>query len=199
MILLPAAVDALGNPKVLVLIDERVGEQIREQSSDEIFLHSAAEREIAKVFTEAGFNVVDPSWDAASGYIDLDVARAMTDEGKLREVADMFDADVIVTGQAYALSFTIFKPSVFTKVYYVRSRVKLQAILTNSASQVESGAVEERLRGVSVEDSAVSSIRLSAFKTGNSLLYQVTRALITEREGKTLGRSREDSPEEIVS
>ena len=75
----PAVIDALGNPRIMVLLDERIG--------DKPSFLSTAESEVLRVFEKAGYLLVDATQAGTLKDIDLAAARSADDPEKLREIA----------------------------------------------------------------------------------------------------------------
>ncbi|MDR1978151.1 MAG: hypothetical protein LBQ42_05405 [Synergistaceae bacterium] len=176
----PAAIDALGNPRIMVLIDEKIGETYP-------FI-STTEGELLKVFEKAGYQLADPSQSDALKNIDLDAARRSSDPELLREIARTFRAEVLISGKAYGSSFTRQKIS-GVDIYGVRSTVQLRAVLSNSAYMLGSDAIEEKTKGISEEDGAIKGFQAAAPKAGKSLVHKVAYALISGSAGGIPGRT----------
>jgi predicted Fe-Mo cluster-binding NifX family protein len=170
----PAAIDALGNPRIMVLMDERVGDKISSPST--------AEAEVLSAFEKAGYLIVDPARERTLRGIDLEAARHSEDPEKLREVARAMGADVLITGQAYGNSFAR-QTSSGVDIYGVRTTIQLKAVLANSAYHLASDAIEEKTKGVSVEDGAIKGFRLGASKAAGSMVNKVAYALVSGAAG----------------
>jgi predicted Fe-Mo cluster-binding NifX family protein len=169
----PAAIDALGNPRIMVLMDERV--------SDKTSSPSTAEAEVLRAFEKAGYLIVDSARGTLHG-MDLEAARKSADPEKLREVARAMGADVLITGQAYGQSFAR-QTSSGVDIYGVRTTIQLKAILANSAYHLASDTIEEKTKGVSVEDGAIKGFRLGASKAAGSMVNKVAYALVSGAAG----------------
>ena len=176
----PAVIDALGNPRIMVLLDERIG-------GEPSFL-STAESEVLRVFEKAGYLLVDPTQAGALKDIDLAAARSANDPEKLREIARDFQADVLIYGKAYASAYADQKIS-GVRIYGVRSTVQLRAVLAASAYQLGSDAYEEKQKGTSVEDGAVKGLKPGASRAGKSLVNKIAYALISGSAGGIPGRT----------
>jgi hypothetical protein len=176
----PVMIDMLGNPRVMVLIDERIGDK-------QSFL-SSTEGEVLRVFEKAGYLLVDPSQAGLLKDIDLDAARQNQDPDALREIARTFRADVIISGKAYGSSFANQKIS-GVNIYGVRSTVQLRAVLTNSAYMLGSDTIEEKTQGVSVEDGAVKGFQAGTPKAASSLVHKVAYAMVSGSAGGIPGKT----------
>lgn len=176
----PVAIDALGNPRIMVLLDERIG--------DKSSFLSTAESEALRVFEKAGYLIVDPTQAGNLKDIDLAAVRQSGDPEKLREIARDFQADVLIYGKAYASAFADQKIS-GVRVFGVRSTVQLKAVLASSAYQLGSDTFEEKTKGVSVEDGAIKGLKPGAAKASKSLVNKIAYALISGSAGGIPGRT----------
>ena len=128
----PDVIASLGNPRVMILIDERVG--------DETPFISAVESETLRIFERAGYLIVDP--DQTKTLLHLDAKSAFSEDPvKLAEAAKTLRADIIIVGRAYANAFARQKIHGIT-LYGVKGTVQLKAVLTKTAYQVTSKTVE---------------------------------------------------------
>ncbi|MDR1377219.1 MAG: flagellar assembly protein T N-terminal domain-containing protein, partial [Synergistaceae bacterium] len=130
----PAVIDALGNPRIMILIDERIEGG---QGDAGVFI-SATENETLRVFEKAGYLLVDP--DQARALLSIDPAAAYNDPSKLMDAARTLRADVIILGKAYAIAQAGSREGI--RLYRVKSTVQLKAVLTQTAYQIGSKAVE---------------------------------------------------------
>lgn len=176
----PAVLDALGNPRVMVLLDERIGDK-------RSFL-STAESETMRVFEKAGYLLVDSTQASILKNIDLDAVRESADPEVFRQLARDFQADVLIYGKAYASSFANQVVS-GVRIYGVRSTVQLKAVLANTAYQLGSDAVEEKTKGVSVEDGAIKGLQPAAMKASGSIVHKIAYTLISGSAGGIPGRT----------
>ena len=176
----PATIDALGNPRIMVLIDERVGDK-------QSFL-SVTEGELLRVFEKAGYLIVDPTQAGILKDIDLQAARVSGDSEELRDIARSFNADVLITGKAYSRTLSSQVVS-GVRIFGVASTVQLRAVLANSAYQLGSDMIEEKAKGTSAEDGAVKSFKPAAAKAGASIVHKVAYAMISGSAGGIPGRT----------
>jgi hypothetical protein len=176
----PAVLDALGNPRLMVLIDER----IEEKSS---FL-STAESEVMRVFEKAGYLLVDSTQATILKNIDMEAIYVKNDPEAFRQIARDFQADVLIYGKAYGSSFTNQRVEGI-RIYGVRSTVQLKAVLSNTAYQLGSETFEEKSKGVSVEDGAIKGLKIAAEKASNSIVNKIAYALISGSAGGIPGRT----------
>ncbi len=89
----PAVIDALGNPRIMVLLSTSA-------SATSLLPLHGGER-VLRVFEKAGYLLVDPTQAGTLKDIDPHAARS----AKLREIARDFQADVLIYGKAYASSY----------------------------------------------------------------------------------------------
>jgi hypothetical protein len=175
----PAVLDALGNPRVMVLIDERIGD-------DHVFL-STTEGEVLRVFEKAGYYLVDPSQSELLTGIDLDAARRSGNPEQMREIARTFRADVLIFGKAYASAFTRQRIS-GVNMFGGRSTVQLRAVLSNSAQMLGSDTIEEKFVGLNQEDGAIKGFRTAASIAGKSVVHKIAYTLVSGSAGGIPGR-----------
>ncbi|MCL2147058.1 MAG: hypothetical protein FWH52_04530 [Synergistaceae bacterium] len=176
----PAVLDALGNPRLMVLIDERI--------SDKNSYLSTTESEVMRVFEKAGYLLVDSAQAAMLQDIDLNAVYAKNDPEAYRQIARDFQADVLIYGKAYGSAFTTQKVS-GVNIYGVRSTVQLKAVLSGTAYQLGSETFEERSKGVSAEDGAIKGLKIAAEKASNSIVNKIAYALISGSAGGIPGRT----------
>ena len=176
----PAVLDALGNPRLMVLIDERISEK----SS---FL-STAESEVLRVFEKAGYLLVDSAMAAVLKDIDLNAVYAKDDPEEYRQIARDFQADVLIYGKAYGSPFASQRIEGIN-IYNVRSTVQLKAVLSDTAYQLGSETYEESNKGVSAEDGAIKGLKIAAEKASNSIVNKIAYALISGSAGGIPGRT----------
>lgn len=176
----PVVIDALGNPRIMVLLDERIG--------DKPSFLSTAESEVLRVFEKAGYLLVDPTQAGTLKDIDLAAARSEGNPERLREIARDFQADVLIYGKAYASAYADQKIS-GVRIYGVRSTVQLRAVLASSAYQLGSDTYEEKQKGTSVEDGAVKGLKPGASRAGKSLVNKIAYALVSGTAGGIPGRT----------
>lgn len=176
----PATIDALGNPRIMVLIDERVGDK-------QSFL-SVTEGELLRVFEKAGYLIVDPAQAGALKDIDLQAARVSGNPDELRDIARTFNADVLITGKAYSRTLSSQVMS-GVRIFGVASTVQLRAVLANSAYQLGSDTIEEKEKGMSAEDGAAKSFKTAASKAGKSIVHKIAYSMISGTAGGIPGRT----------
>ena len=178
----PAVIDALGNPRVMVLLDERI-----EDKTPFLF---TAEAEVLRVFEKAGYTLVDPEHAELLKDIDLTAARRSDDPERMRELARDFHADILVRGKAYAHIYNHAHRLGHSWVN-TQSTVQLRAILSDTGQMVGSEAFSTRDTngGGTVEDSAIRSLKPSAGNAASSIVHKVAYALISGPVGGVSGRT----------
>ena len=179
-ILGPAVLDMLGNPRVMVLVDEVV-------EGERQFL-STAGGEVLKAFQKAGYLIVDPSQAGAIREGELEAARVSGDPAKLQEVARSFQSDVIIHGKAQGNSFTKQKIEGVT-LFGVRSQLQLKAIISQNAYVIATEIAEEKTRGTSPVDGAVKGFGMLAPRIAGELVHKVAYALVSGSSGGVPGRT----------
>ncbi len=175
----PAVIDALGNPRVMVVVKEEI-------NNKKPFL-PVTEGEILKIFQKAGYMMVDPQQVEALRGRELELAKQTQDIQKLKELAKTFDADVLIYGVAQSEVYSKQKISGQT-LYGVRSRLQLKAILTQTAQIIATEVPEVKKVGVSPEDGATKGLKIAASKAAKSLIHKVAYALVSGTRGGVPGR-----------
>jgi hypothetical protein len=176
----PAVLDALGNPRVMVLIDERIDDT-------QSFL-STTEGEVLRVFEKAGYYLVDPGQSELLKDINLNEAKRAGDPEQMRDIARTFRADVLVFGKAYASAFTKQKIS-GVNIIGGRSTVQLRAVLSNSAQMLGSDTIEEKTICLNKEDGAIKGFKIAASIAGKSLVHKIAYSLVSGSAGGIPGRT----------
>jgi hypothetical protein len=178
----PAVIDALGNPRIMVLIDERIGEG---QTDAGVFL-SASESETLRVFEKAGYLLVDP--DQAHALLNIDPAMAFNDPSKLMDMARTLRADVIVLGKAYAVSQPGKREGI--TFFRVKSTVQLKAVLTRTAYQIGSKTVERetgKKPALSVKEGADRCFAEAASIASKEIVHKIAYSLVSGAAGGVPG------------
>ena len=128
----PDVIAMLGNPRIMILVDEKVG--------DTRPFISTTEAELMRIFEKAGYLLVDP--DQAKVLLHLDPSQAFDDPIKLAETARTLRADIIIVGRAIAGAFAKQKKYGVT-LYGVSGTVQLKAVLTKTAYQISSKTINQ--------------------------------------------------------
>lgn len=162
----PDVIASLGNPRVMILIDERVG--------DETPFISAVESETLRIFERAGYLIVDP--DQTKTLLHLDAKSAFSEDPvKLAEAAKTLRADIIIVGRAYANAFARQKIHGIT-LYGVKGTVQLKAVLTKTAYQVTSKTVERatgKKPAQTVEGGAERCFKEATDAAADEIVYKI--------------------------
>ncbi|MDR1649489.1 MAG: hypothetical protein LBR71_04445 [Synergistaceae bacterium] len=178
----PAVIDALGNPRVMVLLDERIEGA---QGDAGVFL-SASESEALRVFEKAGYLLVDP--DQAHALLNIDPAAAYSDPSKLMDMARTLRADVIVLGKAYAVSQPGKREGI--TLFRVKSTVQLKAVLTRTAYQIGSKTVERetgKKPALSVKEGADRCFAEAASIASKEIVHKIAYSLVSGSAGGVPG------------
>jgi hypothetical protein len=181
----PAVIDALGNPRIMILIDERI-EGREEKNEDRNEWISAAESETLRVFEKAGYLLVDR--DQARALINLDPSSAFSDPNKLMNAAKTLRADVIVVGKAYAISQAGKREGI--TLFKVKSTVQLKAVLTKTAYQIGSKAVERetgKKPTLSVKEGADRCFTEAAAVASKEIVHKIAYFLVSGSAGGVPG------------
>ena len=164
----PVVIDALGNPIVMLLVNERIG---REKP-----FVSTVESAMLVVFQKAGYQLVDPS-QISKNEKRLAALKAMSGDLSLaKELAMKHNADVVVYGKAMAFAYT--KQKLYGQVIYgVKGELQVRAVVSQTAQIVDSLSISARQKGMSLEDGAVKVFKQLGYKAGKSVMYKVAYAL----------------------
>lgn len=164
----PAVIDALGNPRVVVLVDEVIG-------GKRPFL-VASEGQVEAAFQRAGYLMLDKGQLDAIASKKAEAARISGDDSALAELARDFDADVILYGKGQSSSFTRQKISGQT-IHGVRTLFKLKAVISQTGQSLGVEVPDVRTKGMSEEDGAIKGLKEAADKASFSLVNEVAYAL----------------------
>ncbi|MBQ7569776.1 MAG: hypothetical protein IJT22_02485 [Synergistaceae bacterium] len=162
----PDVIASLGNPRVMILIDERVG--------DEVPFISAVESETLRIFERAGYLIVDP--EQTRTLLRMDPKSAFSEDPvKLAEAAKTLKADIIIVGRAYANAFAKQKIHGIT-LYGVKGTVQLKAVLTKTAYQISSKTVEKatgKKPAQTVEGGAERCFKEATSAAADQIVYKI--------------------------
>ena len=181
----PAVIDALGNPRIMVLIDERI-EGREDANEDRNEWISATESETLRVFEKAGYLLVDR--DQARALLNIDPASAFSDPSKLADAAKTLRADVIVVGKAYAVSQPVKIQGI--TLFRVKSTVQLKAVLTRTAYQIGSKAIERetgKKPTLSVKEGADRCFTEAASIASKEIVHKIAYFLVSGSTGGVPG------------
>lgn len=176
----PVVIDALGNPRVMVLVDEAI-------EGERPFL-STVEGEVLQIFERAGYLLVDPGQAGTLDKRQLDLARETGDVAKLQELAQTFRADVLIYGKAQGVAYTRQKIEGIT-LFGVRSQVQLKAVIAQTAYVLGTEVFEARDKGTSAQDGAVKAFKKTAPQAASALVNKVAYALVSGSAGAMPGRT----------
>jgi hypothetical protein len=171
----PAVIDALGNPRIMLWIDEKIDSKPSDLSS--------TESEALRVFEKAGYLLVDPS--QAKALIKLDPESAYNDPSVIMEAARTLRADVIILGKSY--SFTDFNGKINgIMMYRMKSSVQLKAVFTRTAYQVGSKTVDRNTGkepALSKEAGADRTFKEAASIASKEIVHKIAYALVSGSPG----------------
>ncbi len=176
----PVVIDALGNPRVMVLVDEAI-------EGEKPFL-STVEGEVLRLFEKAGYLLVDPQQARALSDTEVELAKSTGDTAKLQELARTFQADVIIYGRAQAVPYAKQRVE-GVSIAGVRTQVQLKAIITQTAYVLGTQNFEHKDKGTSVQDAAVKGFTASAHEAALALVHKVAYAMVSGSAGGIPGRT----------
>jgi hypothetical protein len=163
----PVTLDMLGNPRVVVILDERIADK-------QPFLFTS-ESEVERVFQNSGLYIVNKDQADKLAGISLEEARLRQNDEEMLRIARNFRADILVSGKAYAGSFVSAKAAGHT-VFSGRASIQLRAVLTNTAQQIGFDAFEadqKITRGTTVEDAAIKGFQKCAPEAAKKMINSV--------------------------
>ena len=161
----PEVIAMLGNPRIMILVDEKVG-------GSRPFI-STTEAELMRIFEKAGYLIVDP--DQAKTLLHLDPTQAFDDPVKLSEAARTLRADIIIVGRATAGAFASQKVYGIP-LYGVSGTVQLKAILTQTAYQISSKTISRstgKKPAQTVGGGADRCFRSAAAEAAEQIVYKI--------------------------
>lgn len=164
-ILGPEIISMLGNPRVMICVDERVGK-------DAPFI-STVETELLRIFEKAGYLIVDP--DQAKMLLTLDPQKAFNDPSTLAGAARTLRADIIILARALAGSFANQKIHGIN-LYGVSGTVQLKAVLPNTAYQISSKTISGstgKTPAQSVSGGAGRIFRSAVAQAAEEIIYKI--------------------------
>ena len=160
----PAVIDALGNPRVMIMLEEGM-----------------ARNSVQKIFEQAGYMIINPTQAQILKNIDLEAARAGGDYSRIRDVARDFHADVLIMGRSNAA--TVNKQRINGQMLYaVASTVRLEAVLSDTAQTIGSEEFSWRPHklidcSLSHGEGAAKGLNFCATKAATSIVNKVAYAL----------------------
>ncbi|HQH78443.1 MAG TPA: hypothetical protein PK535_05720 [Synergistaceae bacterium] len=176
----PVVIDALGNPRVMVLVDEAI-------EGEKPFL-STVEGEVLRLFEKAGYLLVDPQQARTLSDTEVELAKSTGDTARLQELARTFQADVIIYGRAQAVAYAKQRVE-GVAIAGVRTQVQLKAIITQTAYVLGTQNFEHKDKGTSVQDAAVKGFTASAHEAALALVHKVAYSMVSGSAGGIPGRT----------
>ena len=170
----PAVIDALGNPRVLIMIENQT-----------------VKNDVQKIFEQKGFMIINPEHAARLQNIDENFARDVNDPVKLRDAAKNFRADVIITGQSG--STVVLKQKLWGHTLYkVASNVRLEAFLADTAQTIGSenfswAPAKQKDGSLSFAEGSSKGLHYCATKAANSIVNKVVYGLTSGQKGTGTG------------
>ena len=175
----PAVIDALGNPRVMIVVDEAIDGQ-------KPFL-STVEGTTLALFQKAGYLMVDQEQAMSLHKSEWDMAERTGDMDRLKELAKTFQADVIIHAKAQSVTYTT-QHAAGQKLWGVRSQLQLKAVITQTGYVLGSEIPEVKQIGVSAQDGAVKGLKIAAEKASSGLVNKVAYSLVSGSAGGVTGR-----------
>ena len=177
-ILGPQIISKLGNPRVMIIVDERVGKEAP-------FI-STVEGELLRMFENAGYLIVDP--DQAKMLLNLDPQKAFNDPSLLSGAARTLRADIIILARAIAGAFANQKIHGIN-LYGVSGTVQLKAVLTQTAYQISSKTISGATGKKPVQTvggGAERIFRSAVSQAAEEIIYKIAYSMASA--GSALGK-----------
>ena len=172
----PAVIDALGNPRVLLMIENDTVRSV-----------------VRQVFEKAGYMIINRERAEQLQNIDADYARAVNDPARLREVAKDAHAEVLIVGTGRATQQMV--QSIYgQKIYKVASNVKLEAVLADTSESIgffESSwqPANYKQASFSYGEGAGKGLNICANNVASEMINKIAYALTSGRAGSLPGRT----------
>ena len=172
----PAVIDALGNPRILILIDNPTVQGI-----------------VRQVFERAGYMIINRERAAQLQEIEADYARATNDPARWREVAKDMHAEVLIMGSGGSRQLMV--QSIYgQKIYKVASSVRLEAVLADTSESI--GFFDASWQPSSYSQASFSfsegsgkGLTYCANKVATEMVNKIAYALTAGRAGSIPGRT----------
>jgi hypothetical protein len=164
----------------MVIVDEAI-------EGEHPFL-STVEGEVLTSFKNAGYLIVDQDQVKSNHAREYEAAQQTGDVQKLTELAQRFDADVVIYGKAQSVSYTKQKIEGQT-LYGVRSQLQLKAIITHTGYVLGAEIPEVKKTGSSPQDGGIRGLQEASRKASNSLINKVAYSLVSGSSGSVPGRT----------
>ena len=173
----PQIISMLGNPRVMIIVDEKVGKEAP-------FI-STVEGELLRIFERAGYLIVDP--DQAKTLLNLDPQKAFNDPSLISGAARTLRADIIILARAVAGAFANQKIHGIN-LYGVSGTVQLKAVLTQTAYQISSKTISGgtgKKPAQSVSGGAERIFKSSVAQAAEEIIYKIAYSMASA--GSALG------------
>ena len=164
----PAVIDALGNPRIMIMID-----------------NGTARNAVQKVFEKAGYMIINVPHAKVLGNIDLELARMKGDYGQITSAMKNFRADVLIMGSGGA-SVSTKQRILGQTIYAVNSSARIEAVLADTAQVIGSEGFSSRQKAISYGEGAGKGISSCATKAANSIVYKIAYALSGQSSTRTV-------------
>ena len=166
----PEVISMLGNPRVMIIVDEEAGKN-----------SSVVEEELLSIFENAGYLIVDR--DQAQTLLALDPKRAFSDPEMLTAAAKTIKADIIIVARAssgakHAQRFGI-------NMYQPSGSVQLKAVLTKTGYLISSSRVSRGTKNWQGNSYAGGYVKSAAKQAVEEIIYKIAYRMASA--GSSLG------------
>ena len=166
----PEVIAMLGNPRVMIIVDEESGKNA-----------SVVESELLRLFEKAGYLIVDR--EQAQTLLALDPKKAFNDPETLAKAAKTIKADIIIV--AHAESGAAHTQRYGIHMYKPSGTVKIKAVLTKTAYQITSSTISRGTSKWQGSASATGLLKAGVKQAAEEIIYKIAYRMASA--GSVLG------------
>ena len=174
----PEIVAMLGNPRVMIIVDERIGGKAP--------FMSTVESELIRIFQKHGYLIVDK--EQAEVLLSLDPQKSFNDPTMLANAAKTLRADIIIVARATGGS-TAHTKLYGINMYKTGGSVQVKAVLTQTAYQITSTTYSggSGKNWVGSSTSGLSGVfSRGAVRAAEEIMYKIAYKLASQHGGVTV-------------
>ena len=176
----PALIDAIGNPRVVVLVDETLdGQPIPSIDTG---------KNVSGAFYKAGYMILDSVQLAALNPVQLAAEIQRGNPEAVRTVLSQTGADIIVTAKIVSHRYARQRIE-GVMIHAVESSVQLKGVSTQNAHLLAERSFTAKAQGVSAESAASKAASQASQKAARGMVYQLAYSLINGQAGAVGGRT----------
>lgn len=170
----PVVIDALGNPRVMVVISEKV-------NNKDVSMFTV-ENEVVRTFHNAGYFMIDKDQCDSITAKKLNAARLAGDQQALLDLAQSFNADVLIYGKSEAL----LNPPLSVggrKVYKANGQLQLKAVNAQTAQLIDIQTPKAIKNGVSKNGAIEKALSSASDRASKAMIYKIAYGLVSGNMG----------------